>query len=359
MIFLNLPVQIMKNVFVVFILLLLLFSACKEKELTSVNNETTQRKILDEVKIREIKLTGPASERITEISGLTWYKDNLIILPQFPNKFTFGNGGTLYTIPKSEIGNYLSGSSNQAIEPGKIEFIANGLEKYNNKDSGYESIVFLGDNAYLTIEYVNNGNTESLIVSGIIDWKQKRLTLNPESVKQSPAPQYFFNWSTETVLTYNNYIFTIFEVNGKNLIDNPKAYKFTSSLDFISTVPFPAIEYRVTDATVPDSNGNFWVINYLYPGDRQALKPAGDFLISKYGIGRTHIESDAVERLVELKFDNGSIKFADRAPVYLQLPPGEPSRNWEGIAKFDNRGFIIATDKHPETILAFVPVNNL
>ena len=349
----------MKKIFVALITLTLLFSACKEKELTSVSNETKQPKLLDEVSIQKIKLTGPVSQRITEISGLTWYKENLIILPQFPNKFQFRNGGTLYTIPKNEIENYLFGGTVSEIEPDKIEFIANGLEQYNKKDSGYESIVFLGDTAYLTIEYVNNGNTESLIVNGIIDWDQKQLVLNPESIKQSPAPQHFFNWSTETVLTYNNYIYTIFEVNGKNLIDNPKAYKFNSGLNFISAVSFPSIEYRVTDATVPDDEGNFWVINYLYPGEKSKLNPAEDFLVVKYGIGRTHIESDAVERLLELKLDNGSIKLVDRAPVYLQLPLDEPSRNWEGIVKFDNRGFIITTDKHPETILAFVPVKNL
>ncbi len=349
----------MKKFLAVSLVLLLFFSACKEKELTSVSNEITQPKLLEEVAVHKINLAGPVSQRITEISGLTWYKDNLIILPQFPNKFPFGNGGTIYTIPKNKIETYLFGGTVTEIEPDKIEFIAKGLEKYDKKDSGYESIVFLGDTAYLTIEYVNNGNTESLIVKGEMNWDKKQLVLNPESLKQSPAPQHFFNWSTETILTYNNYVYTIFEVNGKNLIDSPQAYKFNGNLDFISAVSFPSIEYRVTDATLPDDEGNFWVINYLYPGEKSKLNPAEDFLVVKYGIGRTHIESDAVERLLELKFDNGSIKLADRAPVYLQLPLDEPSRNWEGIVKFDNRGFIIATDKHPETILAFVPVENL
>ncbi len=349
----------MKNILLNLLILFLLLTACKEKELTSVSNETAQPKLLEEVPVEKIKLTGPAAQRISEFSGMTWYKDNLILLPQFPMKFEYKNGGTIYSIPKNKLEDYLFNKTISEIEPGKIEFIAEGLEKYNRKDSGYESIVFVGDTAYLTIEYVNGGNTESLIVRGILDSAKNQLILNSGTVRQSPAPQRFHNWSTETVLSFNNYIYTIFEVNGKNLIQNPKAYKFNRELNFISSVSFPTIEYRVTDATIPDADGKFWVINYLYPGEKSALKPADDFLISQFGIGRTHLESESVERLLELKLENGNISLSGRAPVYLQLEIGKPSRNWEGIAKFENKGFLIVTDKHPETILAFVPVKDL
>ena len=81
--------------------------------------------------------------------------------------------------------------------------------------------------------------------------------------------------------------------------------------------------------------------------------------VSQYGIGRTHLEAEEVERLIELKIENGAITLTGRAPVYLQLETGKPSRNWEGIARLGNKGFLIATDKHPETILAFVPVKDL
>jgi len=35
--------------------------------------------------------------------------------------------------------------------------------------------------------------------------------------------------------------------------------------------------------------------------------------------------------------------------------PGNDARNWEGIVRLDNRGFLLATDKFPTTILGFVP----
>jgi hypothetical protein len=33
----------------------------------------------------------------------------------------------------------------------------------------------------------------------------------------------------------------------------------------------------------------------------------------------------------------------------------EKSRNWEGLARLDKKGFLMIVDEHPRTILAFVP----
>ncbi len=34
---------------------------------------------------------------------------------------------------------------------------------------------------------------------------------------------------------------------------------------------------------------------------------------------------------------------------------GEPNlRNWEGIVRLENRGFLLMTDKYPETLFGFV-----
>ena len=38
-----------------------------------------------ESKVREIYLEGPANQRSLEMSGLTWYKDELILMPQYIN----------------------------------------------------------------------------------------------------------------------------------------------------------------------------------------------------------------------------------------------------------------------------------
>jgi hypothetical protein len=71
----------------------------------------------------------------------------------------------------------------------------------------------------------------------------------------------------------------------------------------------------------------------------------------KFGYGKTHTESKAVERIIAYEIKDNRLEFADRKPIYLQLE--KESRNWEGIVRFED-GFIIATDKHPRTIIAFV-----
>jgi hypothetical protein len=62
-----------------------------------------------------------------------------------------------------------------------------------------------------------------------------------------------------------------------------------------------------------------------------------------------------VERLVELQFDASTgVSLTGLPPIQLQLEPME-TRNWEGLVLLDDRGFLIATDKYPGTLLAFVP----
>jgi len=48
------------------------------------------------------------------------------------------------------------------------------------------------------------------------------------------------------------------------------------------------------------------------------------------------------------------ISLTDTAPLQLALESDGESRNWEGIVRLDDLGFIIISDKFPKTILAFV-----
>ena len=42
----------------------------------------------------------------------------------------------------------------------------------------------------------------------------------------------------------------------------------------------------------------------------------------------------------------------NKKPIQLKLD--KKSRNWEGIVQLENKGFLIATDKYPKMILAFL-----
>ncbi len=74
----------------------------------------------------------------------------------------------------------------------------------------------------------------------------------------------------------------------------------------------------------------------------------------RFGVGRSHRGRRTVERFVELEVTAAGIQCTDTAPLELELGRG-PGRNWEGIVRFQDRGFLVVTDKHPASMLAFVP----
>jgi hypothetical protein len=204
---------------------------------------------------------------------------------------------------------------------------------------------------------MDKGKTETLLLKGTLDSLENEIKLNKTSIIKEKHNIYLNNTSNESIIVYNEKIIPIFEVYGNNLHKTPQVSIYSRDLDLISKINFPNIEYRITDVTAPDDSGKFWAINYFYPGDNEKLKPARDLIFSEFGIGATHRIYDPVERLVQFQILENKIIISPKAPIYIKLL-GNESRNWEGIAKFDDKGFIIATDTFPETILAFIRINN-
>ncbi|MEL7144127.1 MAG: hypothetical protein AAFY33_04265 [Cyanobacteria bacterium J06643_4] len=159
------------------------------------------------------------------------------------------------------------------------------------------------------------------------------------------------NKADEAILLTEDQIVSIYEVSGQRLTPEPEMHTFDYSLAPRPSIPFPNIEYRITDATELDENNRFWVINYFFSGDRDLL-PERDPLTIRYGRGETHRQYQSVERLIELAYSDSGITLTNTPPIQLELTEAE--RNWEGIARLDNDGFLIITDKFPETILGFV-----
>ena len=113
------------------------------------------------------------------------------------------------------------------------------------------------------------------------------------------------------------------------------------------------LEYRITDVTQIDSQNKFWCINYFWPGDKKLLDPNIDLILYE---GVTHQSSETVERLVELEIKGDEIIISDSNPIQLVLDSSK-SRNWEAIARLDNIGFLIATDKYPRMIFGYISIN--
>lgn len=341
------------SIFLLFAVVIIL-SGCSNKE-AKISNDKINAAVIDEYPIIEIPLPEILDRKIAELSGLTWYGDQLILLPQYPKLMTENNSPQIFGISKDNILTYLKTKNESVLNFYRIEFIEKGLEKYSGEGSGYEAITFIGNTAFLTIEYMNGNRTESLIVKGSFDFENKTLKLDPASLTKINSEDKIFNLSNETILRFGDQIITIYEANGKSITDKPQVSSFNEELNFQKFLSLPNIEYRITDATDADSTGKFWVINYFYPGDNKKLKPADDKVIQKFGIGKSHKQSPAVERLVELQIIDEAIEFSDKEPVYLVLLGDDVGRNWEGIVRLNDIGFLIAADTYPKTILAFVP----
>ncbi len=297
----------------------------------------------------EIPLKGEAAERNLEMSGLAWYGDNLILMPQYVNKEAPG----FYFLKKDQINNWLESDRVDALIPEKIDLIFPNFEDGIGGFQGFEAVCFSGNNAYMVMESKDDDIMHSFLVSGKMDFKQKRLTINSKKLETIKLPVNIKNMGYESILKYKYRIMILFEANGANVNADPNAELYTTSLKHKASISFPNVEYRITDVTDVDSRGRFWALNYFWPGEKKRLLPAEDTILDGFEEGLTHQQYDHVERLVEFKINSKEIVRTSTAPIQLVME--EKSRNWEGLARLDKKGFLMIVDEHPRTILAFVP----
>lgn len=291
-----------------------------------------------------ITLNGDITSPDQEISGLAWYKDNLILLPQYPDN-------KIYSIPKQQIIAFLD-SSLSTILPNKIKWNSSGIDKRICGFEGYESIVFNDDTVYVTIEAERQGENSGFIARGIIDNNKNEINIINKSLKKIKTPVTLRNMTYETILINNNSVITIYEVNSARVNKSPVYHQFDKDLKTNIIKPFPFTEYRITDATEIDNEGKFWVTNCFWPGDYDLLRPELNYTIT------SKKDVKPIERLLEFQFVDKEIVRTETLPINIKLSEFGDSRNWEGIVRLDNRGFLMVTDKFPGTILAFVPLPN-
>ncbi len=307
-----------------FLLILLFFSNLLAKEL----------------KLEQILLEGSILNPREEISGMDWYKEHLFLLPENQNNY-------LYVIPKREIYKSLNSSNKIKILPKKSNFIAPDYKRLIEGFEGFESIAFYNDKFFITIEAKERDIMKSYIIWGEINAKSFTMKSKKENFLEIKTPVQIKNMTYESALIYKDIALFLYEANGKNL--QKDVFQQALSLkDFsISNIKFPNIEYRITDATRIDENNKFWAINYYWPGDKKHLNPVQDYL------NTLPKSSNKIERIVEFEIKDNEVVFSESKPIEFSLDD-KNSRNWEGLVRLDNQGFLIATDKYPEMLLAFV-----
>lgn len=305
-----------------------------------------------EIQITTIPLADPLDRRSAEVSGMDWYGDYLIILPQY---FNFAVGRVLYAIPKAEILDYLEDPTGEPLESIRIPVDDELLEDSLRAFEGYESIVFSGNQVFLSIETSARRQMQGYIASGNMSPDMSEIVLDEDHLQPIDLPLQIFNSADEAMFAADGQLIALYEVNGVDVNPDPVVNVYDLDRNPIGTLPFPNIEYRVTDATRLDENNNLWVTNQFSVGSLE-LRPEYDALAEAYGKGCTHAHYLTVERLVEMHYDpQAGISLTDTPPIQIQLDGDLRFRNWEAIVRLDDTGFLIASDKYPGTVLAFIP----
>lgn len=300
--------------------------------------------------VTDIPLRGPVAAPRAELSGLAWYGDILVMLPQYPSRVN----QQLYALHKDAVIDFLSGRSQEPLQPWPIPFLEQGATDQIAGFDGYEAIAFVGDQVYLTIETRQAFGALGYLVQGTIAPDLSEIRLDPTVVTPIPAQAELPNMSDETLIAVGDQLATLYEANGMIVNLHPMVHFFDRfSLAEMGTLPLATTEYRITDATELDNQGRFWVINYFYPGDR-ALRP---ILRARGAAGAIDETAKPIERLLELQFTPDGVIRTATAPIQLQLLDDNVARNWEGIVRLQTEtldGFLLVTDSFPQTMFAFV-----
>lgn len=308
------------------------------------------------VDVSLLPLSGPLADPRAEVSGLTWKDDTLVILPQFPEIFGKNDFLGFFTLEKTDILACLKTSGSTALQPTMVDCQAAGLMRMISGFDGLEAMGIMGDRVYMTVEAEEDTSMAGYLVCGHFKMVENQVSIDMTRLSSIPMGVNIPNVAEESMIIAGDKVITFSEANGCNITTDPRAKIFDKVISYLGSIPFPTIEYRVTDATALDEDGRFWVINYFYPGDKGKLKPGPDAEVEKFGIPEGWSEGECVERLLELRLVDGKrIVRTETPPINLRLSTGGGCRNWEAVVRLDDSGFLLMTDKYPGTLLAFVP----
>jgi hypothetical protein len=179
------------------------------------------------LRVHEIPLDGPVSQAAAEISGMAWYGDWLILLPQYPSRFD----DQLFALSRREITAFLDGESSNKLTPRSIQLESSGIEARIPGFEGFEAIGFDGIHVFVTIEANENGEMVGYIVRGEAQPGEPPVSfvLDGASIQKIEPQANLSNYADESLLIFQGTVYTIYEANGANINPNPQAHSLTKT----------------------------------------------------------------------------------------------------------------------------------
>lgn len=316
--------------------------------------DTQGTTVEEEAAVQLIAVQGELSASEAEISGMAWYGDTLFILPQYPGDYPSQDGDpSLFTIQKEAILSYLDGTSSSPLEARRVPISNTNLAAQIPGYEGFEAIAIDDNRVYLAIEANDFGVMKGFLMQGAVLEGGTAIELDPNSLIELTPPVQIFNAAFESLVVSGGNVLALFEANGRQLNPDPAAYQVDPELEQVIKIDLDNYEYRFTDATGIDGLGQFWVFNIFMPLEFWYYNNQ-DPISTMFGKGKSHQVNNQVERLLELKYNDGKISLSGKPPVYITLDSEAAVRNWEALVRLDDRGFLAMTDTYPGTLLAFI-----
>ncbi len=337
----------------------LLYSLLMVTQYTSVAAESNQ-KTVKEIEVETIELAHPLNSPDIEFSGMAWCGEQLMLLPQYPERLSPFDQPSLYMIHKSRLIAYLDGSDLSAISPTPVKLFENEIRERMAVFDGFEAIACDGSTAWLNIEAKTLfGTFMAYVVPAEVDIQSETpsISIRTDQIRYIKSQSGMINKGDEAATLFKDHLISFHEVNDRRITTKPKVNRIHRLTGEQDQIEFENLPYRITGASEVDEEGRFWLINYKYSGDRFS-READDFLAMQYGEGDSHKTNYNVERLIEYQIKENAIDRVEQPPLQLKMLAKE-GRNWEGLVILDGYGFIMVTDKYPTTILGYVPYPNV
>ena len=302
-----------------------------------------------ERKAQILPLAGPLLHPDAEISGMAWYGDILVLLPQYPHKWEH----SLFGLHRADLARAIAGESDLTLEPFPIPLHGSTAMRHLAGFEGLEAIAFVDDTVYLLSEATMQNHMQGYLLAGTVLPDFSALAMDMTQVAVLAAQTEFMNQSYEALIQVPDGIVSVYEANGAGINRDPHVLVHGPDLAPRPVVAMPHVEYRLTDATAVNAAGEFWMVNFHWPGS-QHLMPRQDPIAERWGEGPSQAQSDIVERILKFRLTRTGVELIDEPPLELQLQNETVARNWEGIALWEDEGFLLVTDRFPTTVLAYI-----
>lgn len=304
----------------------------------------------------ELQLIGPLASPSAEVSGLAWYGDTLVLLPQYPDQMPCPHEACLFSLPRDAIERAIDAPSATELSPMPVELRLSGAVDVDGFE-GFEAVAFVGQRVFLLAESETASASCGHLFIGEVEGDLERIHVDAHGSTLVP-PTHLPNLAYEALVPLgDDIVLVLLEVNAAP--NEPVALMVQLDPDgrqTVSEVEMPALEYRLTDATAVDDEGRFHVLNVYWP-DSQLRLAEQPLIPPRARDGRN--ELGVIERTLELVWSGPRVQLMPTTPIQISsIQEGAATtRNWEGLARFGARGFLLVTDEYPETMLVFAPVD--